>query len=49
MRVDLWNDEGLDGLGNKKGLLVKVRYWWGQENGVWLQTLHVITYLGPRV
>lgn len=48
LRVDLWDDEGVDELGNKKGILVKVQYWWREENDEWLQILHDIMYLGTR-
>jgi hypothetical protein len=45
MRVDLW-DEGED------GLLVKVQYWWREEDEegskVLRQCLHDIVYLGPK-
>lgn len=48
MRVDLWEDEGLDESGAKQGLLVKVQYWWAMEEGAWIQILHDIMYIGPR-
>ncbi|KAF2836147.1 hypothetical protein M501DRAFT_940328 [Patellaria atrata CBS 101060] len=41
MRVDLWNE------GNQ-GLLVKVKYWWRIEDGIWTQCLHDILYFGPK-
>lgn len=48
MRVDLWDDEGIDDEGRSKGILVKVQYWWRKDADVWLQILHDIMYLGPR-
>lgn len=48
LRVDLWDDEGVDESGLKKGLLVKVQYWWREEDNEWLQILHDIMYLGAR-
>jgi hypothetical protein len=48
MRVDLWNDEGVDDDGARKGLLVKVQYWWRKEEGKWTQCFHDIMYLGAR-
>lgn len=50
MRVDLWDDEGDDGAGDKKGILVKVQYWWRKEGDEWRQILHdtSIMYLGQR-
>ncbi len=46
MRVDMWNDEGVDLKGLRQGMLVKVRYWWREENGQWTQTLHDLLYIG---
>jgi len=48
MRVDLWEGDGLGDNGDAQGLLVKVTYWWRKEDGVWLQILHDIMYMGPR-
>lgn len=48
MRVDLWDDDGTSQNGVKNGLLVKVKYWWRMEGGVWKQILHDIMYMGPR-
>jgi hypothetical protein len=45
MRVFLWDE-------SKGGLLVKVQYWWREEESgqgkVWRQCLHDIMYLGPK-
>jgi hypothetical protein len=47
MRVDLWDEE-------EGGMLVKVKYWWREEEGedkegkAWMQCLHDIMHLGPR-
>ncbi|RFN49030.1 hypothetical protein FIE12Z_6670 [Fusarium flagelliforme] len=48
LRVDMWTDDG-----DKRGILVKVQYWWrmeplGSKAGTWKQILHDILYLGPR-
>jgi hypothetical protein len=48
MRVDLWDDEGLDSDGKAKGLLVQVQYWWRKEDESWIQCCHDIMYLGRR-
>lgn len=48
MRVDLWSNKGIDADGRDQDLLVKVQYWWRQENGKWVQILHDILYVGPR-
>lgn len=48
MRVDLWDDEGTDRAGKRLGMLVRVQYWWKEEQGVWSQILHDIMYLGSR-
>lgn len=48
MRVDLWDDDGDDGTRGRKGILVKVQYWWRKEGDEWRQILHDIMYLGQR-
>ncbi|KAM0326987.1 hypothetical protein ACHAQA_006108 [Verticillium albo-atrum] len=48
MRVDMWTDGGVNGNGVKRGLLVKVQYWWTKEDDKWMQIAHDIMYLGPR-
>ena len=48
MRVDLWSDGSVDEHGKRESLLVKVNYWWKKKDGVWLQILHDIVYMGPR-
>lgn len=46
MRVDMWNDEGVDSKGQRQGMLVKVRYWWREEDEQWTQILHDLLYIG---
>ncbi|EXJ64434.1 hypothetical protein A1O7_00770 [Cladophialophora yegresii CBS 114405] len=51
MRVDLWEDNDNDN-GDGAGRLIKVKYWWRQENVdgelKWLQCLHDIMSIGER-
>ncbi|RBA21864.1 hypothetical protein FPRO05_00211 [Fusarium proliferatum] len=42
LRVNMWTED------NKgRGILVKVQYWWREEDGAWKQILHDIMFLGP--
>lgn len=48
MRVDLWDDEGMNRQGREQGILVKVQYWWRKEGAEWVHILHDIMYIGSR-
>jgi hypothetical protein len=46
-RVDLWQ-KSADSENSASDMLVKVHYWWKNEDGEWKQILHDILYMGPR-